>query len=378
MFASSEPPARRCPQFTADRAYAEELIAQAITSSSWARNKAWVDKFVAYISKMAAENRTTADMADAIDDTELILAFLGAVAREMPEAKTRVDAAKRALNFVRAVADLPPLDENISVRLLAKSARNRKSSTVKQSPNMPVSFLHCMMEDWGVSDIWWKIQTVLMTFLAFCSLGRGDEVCACLRTGIAWVLQDGSIAHDDNFIPGHHCKNKQCKRANCVRGFMILFPSRKNSQSTPSWIPIASAAAVKLMVQHLEWAKHICPCRLEASTCSYLGRPYAAVGSAYTRYPSTRMPASTLAPTERCCGSASRSRVRSPKCRRINMGPTVRDLELSSCYESTVCRPSYDSRWDNGCRNRWPWAISNCRQVSNLTSYMRSNRHNSN
>ena len=254
-----EPPARRCPQFSADRAYAEELIAQAITSSSWARNKAWVDKFVAYISKVAAENRTTADVADAIDDTETILAFLGSVAREMPEAKTRVDAAKRALNFVRAVAELPPLDDNINFRLLAKSARNRKSSTVKQSPHMPVSFLHCMSDGWAATDIWWKLQTVLMTFLAFCSLGRGDEVCACLRTGIAWVRQDGSIVHDEGFVPGHHCRCKDCKRANCVRGFMILFPSRKNSQSTPSWIPIASATAVKLMVRHLEWTKRICP-----------------------------------------------------------------------------------------------------------------------
>ena len=255
----TEPPASRCPQFSADRAYAEELIAQAITSPSWTRNKSWIDKFVAYISRIAAESRTTADVADAIDDTELILAFLGSVAREQPEAKTRVDAAKRALNFVRAVAELPPLDENINVRLLAKSTRNRKSATVNQSPLLPVSFLHCMMQGWGAADIWWKIQTVLMTFLAFCSLGRGDEVCACLRTGIAWVRQSGALVHDDDFVPGHHCKDKQCRHANCVRGFMILFPSRKNSQSTPAWIPIASAAAVDLMIRHLEWMKRICP-----------------------------------------------------------------------------------------------------------------------
>ena len=148
---------------------------------------------------------------------------------------------------------MPSLDSNISIKMLAKSVRSRKASSVRQSPQMPVSFLHCIMCDWGLCTVWWRRQTVLMIFLAFCSLGRGDEVCSCLREGIAWVLQDGSTVSSAAFRPGHHCNDRSCKHDKCVRGFLILFPSRKNHQHKPSWIPIASTATVRLMTEHLSW-----------------------------------------------------------------------------------------------------------------------------
>ena len=192
-------------------------------------------------------------MSAAVADDELILAFLAHVAAEQPKAKTRVDAAKRAINFVRTIAGLTSLDSIVSIRMLAKATRARSATSVRQSPHMPTSFLHCIMNDWGISDIWWRRQIILMVFLAFCSIGRGDEVCSCLREGIAWVLQDGSTVTSRSFRPGHHCNDKACTQPNCVRGFLILFPSRKNHQHKPSWIPIASASAVSLMSRHLTW-----------------------------------------------------------------------------------------------------------------------------
>ena len=192
-------------------------------------------------------------MRSFIQDEQLILAFLASVAKEQPRATSRVDAAKRALNFVRDVAGLRPLDKNINIRMLAKATRGRRAVTVRQSPHMPVSFLHCMISGWGSSHIWWQCQVVLMILLAFCSVGRGDEICSCLRRGVAWVLQSGRVITDESFRPEHHCKDKNCRRQNCVRGFLILFPSRKNKQNSPSWVPVASAAAVRLMTSHLDW-----------------------------------------------------------------------------------------------------------------------------
>ena len=77
----------------------------------------------------------------------MVIAFLGAVAREQPEARTRVDAAKRALNFVRAIAGLPLLDKDIRVSLLAKTTRERRVITVRQSPQLLPSH----------STAWWKV-----------------------------------------------------------------------------------------------------------------------------------------------------------------------------------------------------------------------------
>ena len=189
----------------------------------------------------------------AIQSETLVLAFLASIAEEKPTATTRVDAAKRALNFVRAVAGLPSLDQNFNIRMLAKATRGRRAVTVRQSPHLPVSFLHCLVSSWGFSGTWWKRQIALMTIVAFCTMGRGDEICSCLRHGIAWVLQSGRLVTHSDFTPGHHCQDKQCTRRGCVRGFLVLFPSRKNRQNSPSWIPVASAAAVRLMSAHLRW-----------------------------------------------------------------------------------------------------------------------------
>ena len=168
-----------CPQIEKDLSYADELIARAISKSSWMRNQAWVVRFEKYIAGVQLQ-RDQAPMATrtAIADERLILAFLSSVAQEDTDACTRVDSARRALNFVREIAGMPSLNDNIGVRLLTKSTRESKIVTVRQSPKMPVAFLHCMTEGWGITDVWWQRQTVLMTLVAFCSIGRGDEVCA--------------------------------------------------------------------------------------------------------------------------------------------------------------------------------------------------------
>ena len=228
----AEQDAPTCPQVSKDLSYADGLIAQAVSAGSWKRNQSWINKFQKYVALTSSSSQKM--VRDAIQDERLILAFLAAVARENPRAKTRVDAAKRALNFLRAIADLPPLDRNVSIRMLAKATRGRRVATVRQSPHLPVSFLHCIVSEWGTQGDWWERQIALMILLAFCSIGRGDEICACLRSGIAWVLQNGRIVTDNKFVPGHHCRNKQCTRPGCVCGFLLLFPSRKNRQNSPS------------------------------------------------------------------------------------------------------------------------------------------------
>lgn len=161
-----------CPQVAKDLSYADGLITQAIGEGSWKRNEAWINKFQVYLATTSDGSQDlNALMRDAIQNEELILAFLASVARSQPVARTRVDATKRALNFLRAVANLPSLDSNIDVRMLAKAARSRRVATVHQSPHLPISFIHCMMSSWGVRGSWWQRQTILMILIAFCSIG---------------------------------------------------------------------------------------------------------------------------------------------------------------------------------------------------------------
>ena len=98
-----------------------------------------------------------------------------------------------------------------------------------------------------------------MIMIAVCSIGRGDEITSCVREGISWVRQDGTQVRDADFTPIHHCRNKECRIQNCVRDFLILFPGRKNRQDSPSWIPIASATAIRMMALHLKWLKQVFP-----------------------------------------------------------------------------------------------------------------------
>ena len=107
-----------------------------------------------------------------------------------------------------------------------------------------------------------------MALIAFCSIGRGDEVCWCVRLGIAWVLQSGRMITNQTFKPRHDCRDKSCQISGGIRGYLVLFPSRKNRQGSPSWIPIASAAAIRMMSDHLTWPNKVFP-----SGCKYMFVP---------------------------------------------------------------------------------------------------------
>ena len=171
---------------------------------------------------------------------------------ENPRATTRVDAAKRAVNFVRSLAGAEPLEEDTCIRLLARSARNAVVRTVRQSPALPAIFVKTITSRWGTDPIWWKRQTALMVVLGVCTVARGAEVIAWRREGLAWVRRDGTQVSQTRFKP-HRYGPRAGPRAGHVRGFMLLFPSRKNKQSTPSWIPVISATAVLLLSRHLQW-----------------------------------------------------------------------------------------------------------------------------
>ena len=223
-----------------------------MTVDSWSRNASWAQKFRAYACDNAPLSLRQLGLKAAAASDRLVIAFLAHVAAEQPRAKTRVGSAKRAINLIRAMSNAPSADDNIAIKLLARAAKNIVVTAVRQSPAVPISLVSIIMDRWGHAPIWWKRQTVLMMLIAICTFGRGDEICACLRRGVAWVRMDGSVFQDGIVaLPPSRTVNKPLHEV--IRGFLVLFPTRKNRQATPSWIPVAERHAITMLAAHITW-----------------------------------------------------------------------------------------------------------------------------
>ena len=98
-----------------------------------------------------------------------------------------------------------------------------------------------------------------MVLLALCVVARGGGICDCLRDGITWVREDGTMIHDTTFVPSKICRDMKCKKHVCIRGLLLLLPFRKNKVSTPSWMPVLERATLRLLCQHLRWLRRQCP-----------------------------------------------------------------------------------------------------------------------
>lgn len=81
--------------------------------------------------------------------------------------------------------------------------------------------------------------------------GRGVKLTE-RRHSMGVTVTESSTVSVTSFRTGHHFNDKSCLRNNCVRDFLILFPSRKNHQYKSSWIPVTSTIAVRLMISHLD------------------------------------------------------------------------------------------------------------------------------
>lgn len=173
--------------------FASSAVAKAMKDGSWARNLSWIRKFTAYVrANRTASGHTGSSLAALLSD-RLATAFLARTLKEQPRAKTRVNAAKRAINLLRALADVQPLEDNVLVRLLSKAAKKNAVSTVRKSPPLLLDFVRAITDKWGSAPEWWKRQVTLMVLLAFCAVARGGGICECLRQGLTWVRADGTM-----------------------------------------------------------------------------------------------------------------------------------------------------------------------------------------
>ena len=247
-----ETPAANQSSLTRDLAHADQLITRGVTVDSWTRNASWAEKFRVYVRDNAPSSIRAQGLKVAAASDRLVIAFLANVSAEQPLAKTRVGSAKRAVNLIRAMSNIKSANDSVAIQLLSKAAKNIVVSAVRQSPAVPISLMAIILRMWGRSPLWWKRQTVLMILLAICTFGRGDELCSCLRLGVAWVRMDGSV-HSCGAAPTSQSSGPARAIHKSFRGFMLLFPTRKNRQATPSWIPVAEQHAISMLAEHISW-----------------------------------------------------------------------------------------------------------------------------
>ena len=246
--------------FVKDLQHADRLIARGAGVATWMRNLSWAAKFRTYVQVSCPDEIRHKGVAAAASSTPVVLAFLAAVSAESPHVPSRVKAAKRAINLIRALTGDKPVSDTLGMRihLLTKATSKAISAPQGQSNAMPVVIIGKIVAEWGESIVWWKRQVALMVLLALCTLARGAGINTCTRKGVSWVRNDGTT-YCGREKPTKHCNDKGCKREGCVRGFLLLLPFRKNRQLQPTWMPVAERSAVKMMSDHLAWLElHRC------------------------------------------------------------------------------------------------------------------------
>ena len=92
-----------------------------------------------------------------------------------------------------------------------------------------------------------------MVVLAICTVARGAEISSLRRDGISWVRPDGTQVRTERFNPIGALGTFGADLLRSLRGFLILFPARKNKQATPTWVPVISGTVIALLAEHLEW-----------------------------------------------------------------------------------------------------------------------------
>ena len=240
-----------------DLEHADAIIARAMKKGSWSRNKAWALQFAQYARDACPALVRRLGLRVAVMSNRVPLAFLANIARNRPGETTSVKAAKRAINFLRSLCGSPPLDDDLNIRLLARAARTSVSRTVRQSPAMSIHLVHAIYTVWGSSSVWWKRMIALMVLMAICTVARGAEVVSCLREGLVWVRPDGTQVRSPYFVPELTMGPDGPVTGSQVKGLMVLLPSRKNRQASPTWIPVIATAAISLLAVHVQWLDSI-------------------------------------------------------------------------------------------------------------------------
>ena len=99
------------------------------------RNRSWAEKFRSYVMQSCPGLVNKVGLLSVVKSNRIVLTFLARIARERPRATTCVDAAKRAVNFLRALAGAKPVNKDPCIGLLAWSVTTAARMTQRKHRN---------------------------------------------------------------------------------------------------------------------------------------------------------------------------------------------------------------------------------------------------
>ena len=215
---------------------AARWITAGLSVGSLQRITSWLRKFLVYLIGRVNDAGTKLSHR-VFNNNEIALDFLAAVADE-DAGMMRPQAAVRAIDFIRKLLGVRELKADPRTRMLLEGVRRANPRLPVGALPFPPFMLAAVATRWGNSKCWWKRMVALMTLLAFLAMLRGAELVAVPRRGLCWV--NGAVeVMDPEVTPRIHT------------GVLMLLPSRKSSQSQPSWAVVKACFATKLLRRHI-------------------------------------------------------------------------------------------------------------------------------
>ena len=226
---------------TKSGADADKYVTSGLSANSLQRIASWLKKFKTFLRDNMWELGHSELTPSMMRNNDLALGFLASVANE-GRGRTRIASAIRAINFVRGILGVDALSRDPRTPLLKEGVLRANPHAPKGAmPVHPVMVL-AIARAWGSSPVWWMRMTALLMLASFLSLLRAAGILTVPRASVTWISGQNEVT-DPTSIPRTH------------DGALLLIPSRKSSQTAPSWVPLRSGRVTQLLRRHLQWLK---------------------------------------------------------------------------------------------------------------------------
>ena len=220
---------------------ATKYITAGISVNSPSRIASWVIKLRGFLQVKAIQMGHARPVPALLRDNATALEFLAGIADE-DKGRTRVAAAIRALNFLRKILGVQPLSEDPMVKLLSEGVRRMHPHAPRGAAPLPAPFVHAIARHWGSDNCWWKRMIAAIVATSFLALLRAAGILAVPNGTVVWVY-------------GLEESHRPPRPGEQHSGALILLPSRKSSQSTPSWVPVRNGVGTSVLAAHVSWRR---------------------------------------------------------------------------------------------------------------------------
>ena len=220
---------------------AATYITAGLSLQSWTQIESWLRQYKEFIVARAGRRRLRSPTPKMMRNNGLALDFLAAVARQR-RGRTCVQAAVRALDFIRPILGIPPIKGDPRIALFLAGVQRSNPHVPKGARPFPAVMVLAIASAWLPSRVWWKRMVACMVLVSFLALIRGAGIRTVPSAGVTWVWGIREFCNPVT-IPSKHS------------GVILLIPKRKSSQSTPSWVPLRAGKATVALAQHVRWLR---------------------------------------------------------------------------------------------------------------------------